>query len=61
MGWYLANDMQFYYIAPLLIVIYFKTPKIVSWVMFVLMIIASIITTAVIAYEHNITVGFLSA
>jgi len=61
MGWYLANDMQFYYVAPLLIVIYFKAPKVVSWIMFLIILIASIITTASIAYEHNITVGFLSA
>ena len=54
-GWYLANDMQFFLIGPLLIFLYFKSKnKIVIWSIIILLMLACMITTYIIGYENNL-------
>ena len=52
-GWYLANDMQFFLTGPILIMIYYKTRRVVSWsIHFILMIIGFFVSFG-IAYDHE--------
>ncbi|XP_071489881.1 uncharacterized protein [Diadema antillarum] len=57
--WYLACDMQFYYLSPLLLIPLYRLPKIGVGAIFATCI-ASFITTAVIVLENNfrITDGY---
>jgi peptidoglycan/LPS O-acetylase OafA/YrhL len=57
-GWYLANDMQFFWIAPLFILAYYKFPKYLSWVALSIGIAASILATCLLVdeYEYNTVV-----
>ncbi|GAB1611147.1 hypothetical protein Ahia01_001401800, partial [Argonauta hians] len=50
--WYLANDMQFYVISPLLIIPLYKSP-LLGHILTILLLIVSMVTTAVLATINN--------
>jgi peptidoglycan/LPS O-acetylase OafA/YrhL len=56
-GWYLANDMQFFLISPLVLFIYHRSSKVIGWCIFTLLILTDILTNAFISYYNNIPVG----
>ena len=52
-GWYLANDMQFFMLGPLLIMMYYSLARWVSWASKFLLILAGFIVSSVIAYDNE--------
>ena len=57
-GWYLANDYQFFAMTPFLLLFYYKS-KIYGWIAVLTLLIASYITTLVLAIEHDYAVGMI--
>jgi peptidoglycan/LPS O-acetylase OafA/YrhL len=60
-SWYLANDMQFFMISPVILIIYMKINKLLSWGIIVGLNILGIITSAVIAHHFNLNPVIFSA
>ncbi|OMJ79325.1 hypothetical protein SteCoe_20666 [Stentor coeruleus] len=61
-GWYLANDMQFFLIGPFLIYIYFKTQKKYRvWVFFFLIWLLEGILTFVYTFHYNLKVNSIDS
>ncbi|XP_071507526.1 O-acyltransferase like protein-like [Diadema antillarum] len=58
-GWYLACDMQFYFISPLLLIPLYRFPKI-GLSTIAALCVASFITTAVIVYQNNFGIGLVA-
>ncbi|OMJ93323.1 hypothetical protein SteCoe_3675 [Stentor coeruleus] len=57
-GWYLANDMQFFLIGPFLVYLYFKTQKKIRvWIFFLLIWILEGILTFAITFHYNLKVN----
>ena len=57
-GWYLANDMQFFLLGPFLVLLYYKLPnKIFAWIFFSLFILALMVVGYLVAYEYNFRVS----
>jgi peptidoglycan/LPS O-acetylase OafA/YrhL len=52
-GWYLANDMQFFVFGPALILMYYFLARWVSWVFKFLLILVGFIVSFVIAYDNE--------
>ncbi|XP_041474396.1 nose resistant to fluoxetine protein 6-like [Lytechinus variegatus] len=58
-SWYLANDMQFFIISPLLIIPMFWY-GVKGMLVLIITCVASFITTAVLVYKNNFEVGILA-
>eukprot|EP00116_Pleurobrachia_bachei_P003752 sb/3464014/ len=58
-AWYLANDMQFYIIAPFFILPLFYKPKLGA-ILLTGTVVASAITSAVLTYHNNLGLSVLS-
>ncbi|XP_038070357.1 nose resistant to fluoxetine protein 6-like isoform X2 [Patiria miniata] len=56
--WYLANDMQFFVISPLLLVPLFYAP-VIGWIALVSLTVVCMIVTAVIMVEYNASMDIL--
>lgn len=56
-GWYLANDMQFFILAPFVLYIYHRMSKIVGWSIFLSLILTDILSNAIISSINNFEVG----
>ena len=60
-GWYLANDSQFFIISPIIILIYYKSSKYFSWLLFFTLIgISVIISTSVADAKHLLVTDITS-
>ena len=59
-GWYLANDMQFFLIAPLLILLYMKISRAIGWFLVFALCCVNISTGAVVAHHFNLNPAPLS-
>lgn len=57
-SWYLANDMQFFWLSPPLFYIYYKVSKVVGWALLNLAIAGAIVSSAVVAdvKDYNVVV-----
>lgn len=58
--WYLANDMQFYVIAPVFIILFFWK-KVIGWVSVALACVWCFIQTAYLVREHNMSMTVFSS
>lgn len=57
-GWYLANDMQFFLVGPFLVYLYFKTQKKTRvWVFFFIIWLFEGILTFLFAFHYNLKVN----
>ncbi|EGC29495.1 hypothetical protein DICPUDRAFT_158919 [Dictyostelium purpureum] len=56
-AWYLANDMQFFIITPIFIIL-FRKCKIVAWILVVGLIAGCIINSTIISYHYHLTPFF---
>uniref|UniRef100_A0A0G4GST7 Acyltransferase 3 domain-containing protein n=1 Tax=Chromera velia CCMP2878 TaxID=1169474 RepID=A0A0G4GST7_9ALVE len=56
-SWYLANDMQFFIIALIVVALYTKVHKAVGWVLTGLLLVGCTIANAVITYDNSLTVA----
>ncbi|GFR60174.1 nose resistant to fluoxetine protein 6-like [Elysia marginata] len=54
--WYLANDMQFYFLAPLVVIPWIYRKQIFGFVMASLLIIMHLVANAWLVYEYNFDV-----
>ncbi|OMJ69419.1 hypothetical protein SteCoe_32871 [Stentor coeruleus] len=51
-GWYISNDMQFYILSPLILILHYKN-KFYGYIALLVMIIANIITIIIISSEND--------
>ncbi|XP_029656584.2 nose resistant to fluoxetine protein 6 [Octopus sinensis] len=58
-SWYLANDMQFYWISPLIIIPLYKSAKL-GHLVALLLLVAHFVTTAVIATLNHSAITFIT-
>ena len=59
-SWYLANDMQFFIISPIILIVYIKCSKILSWLAIVGLNILGITTAGIIAHHFNLNPSIFS-
>lgn len=55
-GWYLANDMQFFALGPVLILVYYYSARWFSWLLKCILIIVGFIVSFIIAYDNDYSV-----
>lgn len=55
-GWYISNDMQFYFLSPLILILHYKN-KFYGYIALLVMIIANIITIIIISSENDFNPG----
>ena len=60
-SWYLANDMQFFIISPIILIIYLKVFKQFAWICVVAFNILGIVTAGTIAHHFNLNPVILSS
>lgn len=60
-SWYLANDMQFFIISPLILHVYHKISRKIGWGLVFTVIFSNIIITASIADYHGASVGGINS
>ncbi|OMJ91130.1 hypothetical protein SteCoe_6394 [Stentor coeruleus] len=53
-GWYLANDMQFFIVASIIFVLYIKTSRVLGWVLIILMCIIGCVSAGIVAHLHEL-------
>lgn len=53
-GWYLANDMQFFIVAAIILVLYIKTSRVLGWTLIMLMCIIGCISAGIVSYLHGL-------
>lgn len=58
-GWYLANDMQFFIISPIILFVYHKK-KIAGWSLIGALNVLSILSSGLIAYHFNLHVSLFA-
>ena len=58
--WYLANDMQFFFISPFIILLYMYTKRINGWALILLLCIGSVIITGYIADHFDLNAVIFS-
>ncbi|CAG9315129.1 unnamed protein product [Blepharisma stoltei] len=56
-GWYLANDMQFFWLGQLLIILYYNAAKWLAWVINLLLVIAGLAIGISLAAENHFYVN----
>lgn len=56
-SWYLANDMQFFILSPIVIVLYIKVHKIIGWIAIFSACACGIITSGAIAHHFDLNVS----
>jgi peptidoglycan/LPS O-acetylase OafA/YrhL len=59
--WYLANDMQFFLITPIILHIYHKISKALGWFILMGLVLTHMLTNALISDRNNFSVGGLYA
>jgi hypothetical protein len=59
-GWYLANDMQCFWLAPVLVWMYYKLSKKYSWITSAALLLFCVVITVVICIENNFNVMFIA-
>jgi peptidoglycan/LPS O-acetylase OafA/YrhL len=52
-SWYLANDMQFYIISPIILIVYYKSRR-AGWALVTLLITACMVINAVLSYTYEL-------
>jgi len=57
-SWFLAVDMQFYVLSPILLIAYYKS-KIVGWIMMIAIILSDIATSMTLVWINDLPVFFL--
>ena len=60
-GWYLADDMQFFALGPLLILLYYFSARWLSWVFKVVLFVLGYIISFYIAQEYDFQVHMISS
>jgi peptidoglycan/LPS O-acetylase OafA/YrhL len=60
-GWYLANDMQCFWLAPLLIWMYYKLAKKYTWLVSAALLLFCVVVTIVICAENHFNVMFIAS
>ncbi|OMJ72862.1 hypothetical protein SteCoe_28602 [Stentor coeruleus] len=59
-SWYLANDMQFFWISPIILILYIKVNKYIGWLAVIIICLICIISTGSIAEYYNLKPALLS-
>ena len=59
-SWYLANDMQFFMISPIILIVYIKFNKMLPWLTIGGLNILAIITSGIIAHHFNLNPSIFS-
>jgi peptidoglycan/LPS O-acetylase OafA/YrhL len=59
-SWYLANDMQFFWISPIIIMLYIKVNKAIGWISIGLLCILNILSAGLVAYHYGLNPVLLS-
>ena len=59
-SWYLANDMQFFIIGTICLFFYHRFHRVIGWLLVLVMLIVSIVTTWGITYHYDIKVSILA-
>ena len=59
--WYLANDMQFFFISPIILLLYIKIKKYIGWASVAIISVVSVLVTALIAHHYNLNALISSA
>ena len=60
-GWYLANDMQFFLISPIIVLIYMKVSRTIGWFIVLALCCVNISIGAVVAHHYNLNPAPLSS
>ena len=60
-GWYLANDMQCFWLAPLLVWMYYKLSKKYTWITSAALLLFCVVVTIVIVVENNFNTMFIAS
>jgi peptidoglycan/LPS O-acetylase OafA/YrhL len=60
-SWYLANDMQFFLITPIILHIYHKISKALGWLILMGLVLTHMLTNALIANHYEYWVGGLAS
>jgi peptidoglycan/LPS O-acetylase OafA/YrhL len=53
-SWYLSNDMQIFWIAPILMILYIKVDKIIGWISIGLLCVVNVLCAGLIAYHYGL-------
>lgn len=59
-SWYLANDMQFFWVSPIILILYIKVHKYIGWISVISICLMCIISTGAIAEYYNLKPALLS-
>lgn len=60
-GWYLADDMQYFVISPVIILLYCKYNKLFGWAAVGLLCILSVVTSGYVAHHFNLSPAIFAA
>jgi len=58
-GWYLANDMQFFWFSPIIIMVYYNFAKWIGWLFKVTLVVAGVVTSTTLASEYGFTANII--
>ena len=54
-GWYLANDMQFFWFSPIIIIVYHNLAKWIGWLFKATLVVAGVVISTTLASEYGFT------